>query len=233
MGRHFEVRAAAMAGTAAKKSALNLRASKEIYLAAKSGDNPTSNLALKGAIDKYKGQGVPRDVIERAIKKAGGSEAVAYIPGRYEIKGPGNSQIVVDTLTDNVNRAIAEINTAVKRTHATLTKVAYNFTEVGLFAFTFSDEEQLEEALVLADIDVSDLTREEDVVQLLVNPSDFAKTRVTLNELGIEEFKISEIRMIANETITLDGEEKEVFLRLVNHLEEIEDVQEVYHNVEL
>jgi transcriptional/translational regulatory protein YebC/TACO1 len=105
MGRHFEVRAAAMAATAKAKSAIYMRASKEIYAAAKSGiPDPDSNLALRAAIDKYR-KTTPKDVIERAIEKAKGGDAVSYIQGRYEFFGPGGSFIIVDTLTDNVNRA--------------------------------------------------------------------------------------------------------------------------------
>ena len=83
MGRHFEVRAAAMAATAKAKSAIYMRASKEIYAAAKSGEpDPNSNLALRSAIEKYR-KLCPKDVIDRAIEKAKGGDTVAYIPGRY------------------------------------------------------------------------------------------------------------------------------------------------------
>jgi transcriptional/translational regulatory protein YebC/TACO1 len=96
MGRHFEVRAAAMAASAKAKSAIYMRASKEIYAAAKSGEpDPNSNLALRAAIEKYRKQ-CPKDVIERAIEKAKGGDAVAYIQGRYEFMGPGGSEIIVE-----------------------------------------------------------------------------------------------------------------------------------------
>ena len=106
MGRAHEVRAKKMAATSAAKSALYMRASKEIYMAAKSGEpDPNSNLALRAVLEKYKGQGVTKDVIERAINKAKGGEKVAYESGRYEGYGPSNVAIIVDTLTDNVRRA--------------------------------------------------------------------------------------------------------------------------------
>ena len=115
MGRHFEVRAAAMAASAKAKSAIYMRASKEIYAAAKSGEpDPNSNLALRSAIEKYR-KLCPRDVIDRAIEKAKGGDTVAYIPGRYEFMGPGGSNIIVDTLTDNVNRALVTVRTIVTR----------------------------------------------------------------------------------------------------------------------
>ncbi|NLB49055.1 MAG: YebC/PmpR family DNA-binding transcriptional regulator, partial [Erysipelotrichia bacterium] len=116
MGRHFEVRAKSMAATAAKKSALYMRASKEIYIAAKSGvPDPNSNLALRSAIDKWKGQSVPKDIIDRAIKKAIGGEIENYIEGRYEAFGPGGSFVVVDTLSDNVNRALSDVRTVISK----------------------------------------------------------------------------------------------------------------------
>jgi YebC/PmpR family DNA-binding regulatory protein len=236
MGRHFEVRAAAMASTAAKKSALFARASKEIFIAAKSGiPDPGSNLALRSAIDKYKGMGVTKDVIERAIKKATGSDQVAYIPGRYEIMGPGRSLVVVDTLTDNVNRAISDLKAVIKKTDSTFTPVLYNFTETGIFVFNKDGitEEQVEEALVLGDIDVWEVSEEDDKIQVTVNPKAFGVTRDTLYELGVKEFIISELRLVPESTKKLEGEDKEQFLRLLDLLDNVEDVQDVYHDIDL
>lgn len=233
MGRHFEVRAAAMASTAAKKSALYMRASKEIYLAAKAGEpNPVSNLALRSAIDKFKGQGVPKDVIERAIKKASGADAVAYIPGRYEVMGPGNVMYIIDTLTDNVNRAVSDIKAAIKKADSEFAKVEFNFTENGVFVFQGFSKDQVEEHLIMNDIDVWEVAAEEGEVQVLVNPTAFGAARDSLYELGVKEFIVSEIRMIPNDTITLEGEAKEMFERLIDLLEDVQDVQAVYHNVE-
>lgn len=233
MGRHFEVRAAAMASTAAKKSALYMRASKEIYLAAKAGEpNPVSNLALRSAIDKFKGQGVPKDVIERAIKKAAGADAVAYIPGRYEVMGPANVMYIIDTLTDNVNRAVSDIKAAIKKADSEFAKVEFNFTENGVFVFSGFTKDQVEEHLVLNDIDVWEVAEEDGEVQVLVNPTAFGAARDSLYELGVAEFIVSEIRMIANETITVEGDAKEMFERLIDLLEDVQDVQTVYHNVE-
>ena len=232
MGRHFEVRAAAMASTAAKKSALYMRASKEIYLAAKQGEpNPDSNLALRSAIDKFKSQGVPKDVVERAIKKASGSDAVAYIPGRYEVMGPGNTMFVIDTLTDNVNRAVSDIKAAIKKANAVFTKVDYNFTENGVFVFEGFRQAVVEEHLILNDIDVWEVAEEDGKVQVLVNPSAFGAARDSLYELGVSEFIVSEIRMLPNDLITVTGDDLEMFTRLIDLLEDGQDVQSVYYNV--
>lgn len=232
MGRAFQVRAASMASTAAKKSALNMRASKEIFMVAKSGGtDPNSNLALRAALDKYRAMGATKDVMERAIKKAEGDDAFAYIPGRYEVMGPGGSQLVIDTLTDNVNRAISNIKAVLKKTDSILQTVAYNFTETGIFLFAGNNLEEITETLILNDVDVWDINEEDDVIEVLVNPTSYGKTRDTLYSLGIKEFNISEIQMIPNDKVTLNAEDTEVFKRIIDMLEDVQDVQEVYHNV--
>ena len=115
MGRAHEVRAKKIAQTNAAKSALYNRASKEIYLAAKSGvPDPNENLALRSAIEKWKAQHVTRDVIDRAIDKAKSKDAAAFVAGRYEGFGPGGVAIMVDTLTDNEKRAFAAVRAAVR-----------------------------------------------------------------------------------------------------------------------
>ncbi|MGI6713987.1 MAG: YebC/PmpR family DNA-binding transcriptional regulator [Bacilli bacterium] len=236
MGRHFEVRAASMASSAKKKSALYMRASREIFVAAKSGiPDPVSNLALRSAIDKFKGQGVPKDVIERAISKAAGNDdQTAYIHGRYEAMGPGGSMIVIDTLTDNVNRAFSEIKTVINKRGARLASVAFNFTETGIFILEGLKKNQIEETLILAEIDVWDVDiNDEGLIRIAVAPTEFGNTRDQLQALGVEEFALAEIRLIANQPIRLNEEEKSGFNDLLEALDELQDVQSVYHNVDL
>ena len=234
MGRHFEVRAAAMAATGAKKSALYMRASKEIYMAAKSGlPDPDSNLALRSAIDKYKGLHVTKDVIERAIKKATGGEGEAYVSGRYEAFGPGASLLIVDTLTDNVNRAFIDVRTSITRKGGHLGTVAYNFTEAGLLVFKGDNPDAIGETLILADVDVTDVSGGDGIIEVQVNPTSLNAAKVALNELGITEFEVAEITMLPNETVTLEGEELTTFKNLLDVLDELQDVQNVYHNVAL
>ncbi len=234
MGRHFQVRAAAMAATGAKKSALYMRASKEIYMAAKGGlPDPDSNLSLRSAIDKYKGLSVPKDVIERAIKKASGGDTEAYVSGRYEAFGPGQSLIIIDTLTDNVNRAYIEVRTAVTRKGGHLATVAYNFTEAGILVFKGENPEEIAETLILADVDVTDISGSDGVIELQVAPTALNAAKTALKELGIETFDVCEITMLPNETITLEGEDRETFSHLLDVLDELQDVQNVYHNVNL
>lgn len=235
MGRHFEVRAKAMAQTAAKKTAIYTRASKEIYMAAKSGiPSPESNLALRSAIDKWKGQSVPKDVIERAIKKAQGGDSESYIEGRYEAFGPGGSYIIVDSLTDNVNRAASEIKSAITKKGGHMGSVIYNFTETGVFVFKGTNRDEVEETLILGDVDVREVNLDGDMIEVLVEPTAFGAAKSALNDMGITDLEVSEITFIPNETITIpEGDDKEKFTQLLDVLDELQDVQNVYHNVEL
>ncbi|MBO4286136.1 MAG: YebC/PmpR family DNA-binding transcriptional regulator, partial [Bacilli bacterium] len=200
MGRAHEVRAKAMAATAAARSALFMRASKEIYMAAKSGEpDPDMNLALRSAIEKWKGQNVTKDVIERAIQKAKGGSAESYTSGLYEAFGPGNSYFIIESLTDNTNRALTEIRTAITKKGGHLGTVAYNFTQYGVLAFKGNNRDEVEETLILGDVDVSSVTEEEGVIEVLVNPSDFGKARDVLDGMGVKEFEVAEISYIPNE----------------------------------
>lgn len=232
MGRHFEVRAAAMAATAKAKSAIYMRASKEIYAAAKSGEpDPSSNLALRSAIEKYRKQ-CPKDVIDRAIEKAKGGDAVAYIPGRYEFMGPGGSNIVVDTLTDNVNRALVSVRTIVTRKGGKMASVAYNFNLSGVLDFKGPKEEEVEEALVLGDVDVTSVTIDEDgEIEATVAPNDLEKAKEALKALGVTDFDRAETTLLPNEWIEVGEEDKAKLNAMMNELDEAEDVQAVYTNV--
>ena len=233
MGRAHEVRAKAMAATAAARSALFMRASKEIYMAAKSGvPDPDSNLALRSAIEKWRGQNVTKDVIERAIQKAKGGSAESYTSGRYEAFGPGNSYFIIETLTDNTNRALTDVSTAIKRKGGHMGSVIYNFTQTGVLCFKGTNRDEVEETLILSDVDVREVSLDEDTIEVYVEPSAFAAAKDVLIGMGIKEFDIAQIDWIANEPIEItDPEERRKFDELCDLLDEIEDVQNVYHNV--
>ena len=233
MGRAHEVRAKAMAATAAARSALFMRASKEIYMAAKSGiPDPDSNLALRSAIEKWKGQNVTKDVIERAIQKAKGGSAESYETGRYEAFGPGGSLLIVDTLTDNTNRALVEVRTAITKKGGHLGSVIFNFTETGLFEFKGNNRDEVEETLILSDVDVREVIQEEDLIVVMVEPAAFAQARDVLAGMGVTEFETAEITWLPNDPVELaDPEDKRKFEELLDMLDELQDVQNVYHNV--
>jgi YebC/PmpR family DNA-binding regulatory protein len=232
MGRHFEVRAAAMAASAKAKSAIYMRASKEIYAAAKSGvPDPEANLALRSAIEKYR-KTCPKDVIDRAIEKAKGGDTVAYIPGRYEFFGPGGSYIIVDTLTDNVNRALVNVRTAVTRRGGKMGSVAYNFEMEGIIDFKGENRDEVEESLILGDVDVKEVDLEDGEIEVTVAPSDLEKAKDVLKGMGITDFDTAEVTMVPNQYVTLSDEDLAKFKNLLSDLDEVEDVQAVYHNVE-
>ena len=234
MGRHFEVRAASMAATAKKKSAIYMRASKEIYMAAKKGvPDPNSNLALRAAIDKYRKQ-CPKDVIDRAIKKAQGGEATNYIEGRYEAYGPAGTYLIIDTLSDNSNRALVNVRTIITRKGGHLGDVSYNFEQVGVLDFKFDGtEESLEEILVLGDVDVKEIALEDGIAEVIVDPSSFDKAKAVLQENGVSDYEFAEVTMRANDNVTLEGEDLTKFKELLDMLDDCEDVQNIYHNVDL
>jgi YebC/PmpR family DNA-binding regulatory protein len=222
-----------MAATAAKRSALFMRASREIYMAAKSGSDPDSNLSLRAAIDKFRALNVTRDVIERAIKKAAGGEVEAYNAGRYEAFGPGGCYLVVDTLTDNINRAISEVRSSITKRNGKMGSVLFNFTEYGQLVFLGQQQAVVEEQLILGDVDVQHIHVNGDQLEVLVAPTSFAQAKKILESMGVQSFIASEITLIPNDTVTLEGEHLELFKQLLDVLDELQDVQNVYHNVEL
>ena len=235
MGRAHEVRAKAMAATAAARSALFMRASKEIYMAASRGvPDPDSNLALRSAIEKWKSQHVTKDVIERAIQKAKGGSAESYEEGRYEAFGPGGSLFIIDTLTDNTNRALVEVRTTVTKKGGHLGSVIFNFYQAGLFAFKGNNRDEVEEALILGDVDVQEVTEEDGEIEVVVSPEAFSAAREVLNGLGVTEFDTAEVTYLPNEYVEItDPEDKRKFEELCDMLDELQDVQNVYHNVKL
>ena len=233
MGRAHEVRAKAMAATAAARSALFMRASKEIYMAASRGvPDPDSNLALRSAIEKWKAQHVTKDVIERAIQKAKGGTAESYEEGRYEAFGPGGSLFIIDTLTDNTNRALVEVRTSVTKKGGHLGSVIFNFYQAGLFAFKGENRDEVEETLILSDVDVQEVTCEDGEIEVVTAPEAFAQAREVLNGMGITEFDTAEVTFLPNEYVEItDPEDRRKFEELCDMLDELQDVQNVYHNV--
>ena len=233
MGRAYQVRASSMAATAAKRSALFMRASKEIYMAAKNGvPDPTTNTHLRGIIDKYRSLNVTKEVIDRAIKKAQGGEGEAYIAGRYEAFGPGNCYLVVDTLTDNINRAITDVRNAITKKEGKMGSVVFNFTEYAQFVFRHTELTKVEEHLILEDINVQQVTQDGEFIEVLVPPDELGKTKIALDGLGIQSFEVAEITLIPNDLVTLKPEDLKTFQMLLDVLDELQDVQNVYHNVE-
>jgi YebC/PmpR family DNA-binding regulatory protein len=239
MGRAHEVRAKTMAKTNAVKSALYNRASKEIYMAAKSGvPDPNENLSLRSAIEKWKAEHVTRDVIDRAIDKAKGKDAAAYVAGRYEGFASGVA-IMVDTLTDNEKRAYSSVRAAFTHHGGSLGNtgcVAYNFVIMGVLDFdTEKSTEDVENDLILNNIDVQNVDKFETTIEVQVTPADFAKAKELIaKDFAIIDFSEAEVTFVPNGAlVTLSDEDKTKIQNLIDSLNEIEDVQAVYHNADL
>ena len=238
MGRAHEVRAAAMAKTAAMKTKVYSRYGKEIYIAAKSGvPDPEMNLTLRSKIKEAKANQVPADVIKRAIEKAKGGSTESYDSLRYEGIGPGGATIIVDCLTDNSNRTIASMNQCFNKSHCKLGvkgSVSFNYDNLGVLAFNYEDDEKMLDTLIEADVNVEDIELEDGLMTVYVTQSDLHKAQEAIDALIPDcEYTVCAIKMIPQEYVKLEDEhDKELWNRLLTLLDEVDDVQEIYHNVE-
>jgi len=238
MGRAFEVRKAAMAKTSLAKAKVYSRYGKEVYVAAKAGvPDPEMNPTLKRVIEKAKANQVPADVIKRAIDKAKGGSGEQYSEIIYEGFGTGAATILVECLTDNTNRSIADVRSCFNKSHAKLGvsgAVSHAYEKSGLLSFNSDDEEGILDALIMANCDVKDIETDEGNLILYIEPTDLYKAKDVIDSL-IEncDFSVLEITYLPNEYVELVDQDKELFVRLLNLLDEVDDVQNVYHNVRL
>ncbi len=234
MGRAFEVRKVAMAKTAAAKSKVYAKYGREIYMAAKSGTpDPETNTNLKRIIEKAKKEQVSSDVIKRAIDKAKGGSEENYSQIRYEGFGPGNSMLIIDCLTDNVNRTIAEVRTAFNKAGGKIGvsgSVLHQFDHRSVFTVK-ADENQVLESLLEHDVNILDVEVEDETLTTAYGePTDYASIREAFANSNIE-IEEEEITFLPIMSTTLTGDEYAKFERLVNTLDELDDVSNVYHNV--
>lgn len=238
MGRHFEVRAAAMQKTANQKAKIYSRYSKEILVAAKNGDpNPDMNQTLKKAIERAKANNVPADVIKRAIEKAKSSADENYSSARYEGFGSGGgSTIIIDCLTDNPNRTIANLRACFNKSHAKLGvggSVSFGYEHLGVIVIQYDDEESMMDALINKDIDLKEIEIEEGYMTITVDPTQLDDAKEAIEALIPDvKFEVLENKMVPNETVSLQGEDLDLFKRLVTLLDDVDDVQNVYYNVD-
>ena len=237
MGRHFEVRAAAMQKTANQKAKVYSRYSKEILVAAKNGDpDPDMNQALKKAIERAKANNVPADVIKRAIDKAKSSADENFSSARYEGFGSGGgSTIIIDCLTDNANRTIANLRACFNKSHAKLGvggSVSFGYEHLGVIVIEYTDEEAMMDAMIEHDIDLNDIEIEDGYMTITTNPNQLDEAKTVVEELIPDvKFLVLEDKMVPNEEVELQGEDLELFKRFVTLLDDVDDVQNVYHNV--
>lgn len=237
MGRAHEVRKVAMAKTAAKKAKVYSRYGKEIYLAAKAGGpEPDANLSLRRLIEKAKKDQVPADVIKRAIDKVKSGVTEDYEPIQFEGFGPNNSTIIVKCLTDNINRTISQVRPAFTKSKSKLGaegSVSYLYDVESTVIFKGMDEETALEALIMAEVDAKDITTLEDGrIKVTGEPTDLYKIKTAIEETNSNvEFDIYEITTTPQDYVELDGDDMMLFERLMDLLDDCDDVDQVFHNV--
>lgn len=236
MGRAYEVRKASIAKTGAAKAKLYSNFAKEIYLVAKKGvPDVDSNIDLKHLVDKAKKQQVPSDIINRAIDKAKGAGGEDYEVITYEGFGPGASTLIIRTMTDNVNRTVGFVRAAFNKVNKSLgvtNSVSYNYDHLGMLGFKTDKGEELFEKLLDAGVNIVDFEDEDGYVLISVAPSEFNKLKEEVEKIiPNPDYDVDEVGMYAKNKVTLEGEDLELFNRLYNLLDEIEDVTDIYHNV--
>jgi YebC/PmpR family DNA-binding regulatory protein len=221
----------------AKRGAAFTKVIREIMIATKTGgDDPAGNPRLRTAVLKAKEVNMPVDNIERAIAKAAGKlEGVTYEEGRYEGYGPGGVAIMLDVITDNKNRTMPEIRTIFSRNGGNLGEsgcVAFMFEKKGIIVLEpdQTDEDSLIELLL--DYDIEDIKTEDGQITITMKPDSF---NAVYELISSKNYKTSfgETSFIPQSTVALDEKKAEQCLRLIDQLEEYDDVQSVYSNYDI
>ncbi|WP_069840033.1 YebC/PmpR family DNA-binding transcriptional regulator [Bacillus sp. F56] len=237
MGRKWNNIKEKKASKDANTSRIYAKFGREIYVAAKQGEpDPESNQALKVVLERAKTYSVPKNIIERAIEKAKGGAEENYDELRYEGFGPNGSMIIVDALTNNVNRTAPEVRAAFGKNGGNMGvsgSVAYMFDATAVIGVEGKTADEALEILMEADVDVRDILEEDDSVIVYAEPDQFHAVQEAFKNAGVEEFTVAELTMLAQSEVTLPDDAKEQFEKLIDALEDLEDVQQVYHNVDL
>jgi YebC/PmpR family DNA-binding regulatory protein len=220
-----------------KRGKVWTRVIREIMVAARQGGgDANANPRLRLAIDKAKAANMPADTIKRNIDKATGAlEGVSYEEIRYEGYGIGGAAILVDCMTDNRVRTVAEVRHAFSKYGGNLGaegSVAFQFQHVGqlVFAPGTSEDKVMEVALEAGADDV--IADDDGAIEVLTAPPQFEAVRDALEKAGLKA-EVAEVTMRASNTVALAGEDAQRMQKLLDVLEDLDDVQEVYHNAEL
>jgi YebC/PmpR family DNA-binding regulatory protein len=221
----------------AKRGKVFSRLNKEIMVAARlGGGDPSGNPRLRSAIQAAKAENMPKDNIERAIKKGTGElEGTSYEECNYEAYGPGGVAIMIDCLTDNRNRTVAEVKHIFERHGGNLGEpgcVSWIFEKKGLIVF---EKESVEEERLLElalDAGAEDIKEEETQFEILTDPSDFESVKKAFDDEGLS-YTVAEVSMIPQNTVSLEGRDAERMLNLMETLEEHDDINYVYANFDI
>lgn len=237
MGRKWNNIKEKKASKDANTSRIYAKFGREIYVAAKQGEpDPESNQALKVVLERAKTYSVPKNIIERAIEKAKGGAEENFDELRYEGFGPNGSMIIVDALTNNVNRTAPEVRAAFGKNGGNMGvsgSVAYMFDATAVIGVEGKTADEALELLMEAEVDVRDILEEDDSVIVYAEPDQFHAVQEAFKNAGVEEFTVAELTMLAQNEVELPEDAKAQFEKLIDVLEDLEDVQQVYHNVDL
>jgi YebC/PmpR family DNA-binding regulatory protein len=237
MGRKWNNIKEKKASKDANTSRIYAKFGREIYVAAKQGEpDPESNGALKVVLERAKTYNVPKTIIERAIEKAKGGSDENYDELRYEGFGPNGSMVIVDALTNNVNRTASDVRAAFGKNGGNMGvsgSVAYMFDATAVFGIEGKTADEVLELLMEADVDVRDIVEEDEAVIIYAEPDQFHAVQEAFKTAGITEFTVAELTMLAQNDVTLEADAQAQFEKMIDALEDLEDVQQVYHNVDL
>jgi YebC/PmpR family DNA-binding regulatory protein len=221
-----------------KKSKLWTKVIKELTISARiGGGDVNGNPRLRAAVDKARNVNMPNDTIDRAIKKGTGDlEGVVYEEFNYEVFGPGGTAVLVEIMTDNRNRTAGEIRSVITRHGGNLGasgSVGYMFKKQGLVIFdkTAVDEDKVTEQAI--ELGAEDIRAEGDSLVVVTEPKEFERIREGLKKAGLPEPVNAEVTMVPQNTVKLTGKDAEGAVKLVNALEDNDDVQNVYSNMDV
>ena len=222
----------------AKRGQLFTKLTREITVAAREGSHdPDMNFRLRLAIDNAKSQNMPKDTIERAVAKGSGkgADGNALEELTYEAYGPGGTGFIIQTLTDNRNRAASGIRSKVTRSGGNLAAngaVSWNFEQKGLVTLEVDGADPEEVALEVMDIGAEDVDIDEDLVSITFPFNEFARAKTELESLNDVRVENAELAMVPNSTVTLEKSQALQTLRLLDELEELDDVSKVFTNAD-
>jgi YebC/PmpR family DNA-binding regulatory protein len=221
--------------TAGQKSKLYSKYGTQLYVTAKNGvPDPESNPALRMLIDRAKRDQVPAHVIEKAIEKAKGGGGDDYSSSRYEGFGPNGSQVIVDCLTNNANRSITEVRNCFTRSDCKLGPagcVSHMFDHLAIFSFEGEDGDAVLEAMLEADVDVDDVETKDGKITLFAPATEFFKAKTAMTAAFPDtKMDVEEVTWHPQTYVNLEGDDVTQFEKLLAHLEDCEDVSEVFHN---
>lgn len=235
MGRAYQNRKVSMAKTSDAKAKVYSKYGREIYVVAKSGGtDPSGNLSLRGIIERAKKDQVPSHVIDKAIDKARGGGGEDFAPARYEGFGPGGCMVIVDCLTDNPNRTFGDVRLCFTKTKCkigTQGVVSHMFDHAAILAFKHDDEDGVLEALLNADVDVSDIENDEGQITVFTPQADYFKAKQALiDAFGEIDFDVDEIQFIPRSTTDIAGDDVVMFEKFLDMLNDLDDVQNIFHD---